>query len=95
MVRISLFCCIFILAGLRAQAQETSNPTFRAFDKAIPAKANKELQFLAYFYTQGVAANWFPANDFLKGMLVFRDRSQYAHKANNPTRTASRVVGKE
>ena len=72
MVRISLFCCIFILAGLRAQAQETSNPTFRAFDKAIPAKANKELQFLAYFYTQGVAANWFPANDFLKGQIVGR-----------------------
>ena len=35
------------------------------------------------------------ANDFLKAMLVLRDRSQYAHKANSPNRTAARVVGKE
>lgn len=35
------------------------------------------------------------ATDFLKGMLLFRDRSPFAHKATGSTRTAARVAGKD
>jgi hypothetical protein len=35
------------------------------------------------------------ASDFLKGMLLFRDRSQYTHKTSGETRTAARLLGKE
>lgn len=63
---------VFLFSGLLMSQTTENNPGFRAFDKAIPAKANKELQFFAYFYNQGVAANWFPANDFLKGQIVGR-----------------------
>lgn len=47
-------------------------PSFRGFERSIPQKANKELQVFAYVYTQGVTANWFPENDFLKGQIVGR-----------------------
>lgn len=62
---------LFVTTAVFSQNTEI-NPGFQAFDKALPAKANKELQFYAYFYNQGVAANWFPANDFLKGQIVGR-----------------------
>ncbi len=67
------FYFVFVFTILWANnisAQETVNPAFQAFDKAIPTKANRDFQFFAYFYTQGVSANWYPANDFLKGQIV-------------------------
>ena len=35
------------------------------------------------------------ATDLLKGMLLFRDRSQYTRKTGGDTRTAARMAGKE
>ena len=68
-----LLTLVFLLfvGTLFAQQQEV-NPAFTAFDKALPTKANRDFQFFAYFYNQGVTANWFPANDFLKGQIVGR-----------------------
>ncbi|MCC6410618.1 MAG: hypothetical protein IT270_03100 [Saprospiraceae bacterium] len=67
-----LFYLMLFLLPAASNAQENSNNTFRAVDSAVPARANKELQVYCYFYTQGVAANWFPKNDFLKGQIVGR-----------------------
>ena len=48
------------------------NPSNQYFSGEIPDKANKEFQFLAFFINQGVASNYFPKNDFLKGQVVGR-----------------------
>ncbi len=47
-------------------------PTNQYFTKEIPEKANKELQFLAFFINQAVTSNIYPENDFLKGQTVGR-----------------------
>jgi hypothetical protein len=47
-------------------------PTNQYFTKEIPEKANKELQFLAFFINQAVSSNIYPENDFLKGQTVGR-----------------------
>lgn len=60
------FSCFVLLAG----AQEAD--FLKVFDQALPQKANRELQFLAYFYNQGVTSNFYPRNDFLKGQVVGR-----------------------
>ena len=47
-------------------------PSNQYFSKEIPDKANKELQFLAFFINQGVTTNIYAKNDFLKGQTVGR-----------------------
>lgn len=39
---------------------------------AVPRKANKEFQFLAFFINQGVTSNFYPTSEFLKGQVVGR-----------------------
>jgi hypothetical protein len=71
----SIFSRLLLLCGLPVLLVGQNNPGtggFSGFDKALPDKANKELQVYCYFYTQGVGANWYPANDFLKGQIVGR-----------------------
>lgn len=63
---------LLLAFSLAAAAQENRDPEFRAFDRALPQRANRELQAFLYFYSQGVGANWYPANDFLKGQIVGR-----------------------
>ena len=58
-----------ILAG-SAGKQEIQD--LKGFDRAVPAKANKQLQAFVYFYQQNVAMNMAPENDFLKGQIVGR-----------------------
>jgi hypothetical protein len=71
-----LLYLLLLITGLlsrEANAQERPESTgFQGFDRVLPDKANKELQVYCYFYAQGVAANWFPSNDFLKGQIVGR-----------------------
>ncbi|MCB0654291.1 MAG: hypothetical protein KDC85_23630 [Saprospiraceae bacterium] len=61
-----LFLFIFHL-----NAQE-GGEFLETFDKELPQKANKEFQFLAFFFTKGVANNIYPKNDLLKGQIVGR-----------------------
>lgn len=42
------------------------------FDRPIPKKVDKELQFFGYFYNQFVNANYYPSNDFLRGQIFGR-----------------------
>lgn len=64
---LSLLMCLILAEGV---AQESDY--LKVFDQALPQKANRELQFLAYFYNQGVTSNFYPRNDFLKGQVVGR-----------------------
>lgn len=47
-------------------------PSNQYFSGEIPRKANKELQFFAFYINQGVASNIYSKNDFLKGQVVGR-----------------------
>lgn len=67
-----LFIVIFIL-GLDPLSQAQSDESSIAyFGEAVPRKANKEFQFLAYFFNQAVTTNYFATNDLLKGQVVGR-----------------------
>lgn len=69
MKKIILGIGIMSLLFVNAYAQ---NPSNQYFSKEIPDKANKELQFLAFFINQGVTTNVYAKNDFLKGQTVGR-----------------------
>ncbi len=64
---IAVTAAIMIIGSSMAQ-----NPSNQYFSGEIPQKANKELQFLAFFINQGVASNIYAQNDFLKGQVVGR-----------------------
>jgi hypothetical protein len=42
------------------------------FNKDMPIKANKDLRFIAYFFTQGVTSNYYPTNTFFQGQVIGR-----------------------
>ncbi|HFA51323.1 MAG TPA: hypothetical protein ENJ95_20100 [Bacteroidetes bacterium] len=52
------------------EAQEEN--FLQVFDQEVPEKANKEFQFLAFFFTKGVRNNIFTENTLLKGQVVGR-----------------------
>ncbi len=68
--RILIF--IFILCGTLAYSQDTPDETIDYFGQPVPKKADKEFQFLAFFFNQAVSGNYFPTNDFLKGQIIGR-----------------------
>ena len=47
-------------------------PYFQRLEKKIPEKAEKEFQYIAYFYNHYVNSNIYPTNDFLKGQVIGR-----------------------
>lgn len=47
-------------------------PTTKYFSREIPEKADKELQFFAYFINQSVSSNMYARSEFLKGQVVGR-----------------------
>ncbi len=63
-----LVAALFASIGmLLAQA-----PTTHFMSKEIPEKSDKEFQFLAFFINQGVASNFYPTSEFLRGQVVGR-----------------------
>ena len=67
----SLYILFFLYAFIGTSlAQE--GEFLQVFDKEVPQKANKEFQFLAFFFTKGVANNIYPENTLLKGQVVGR-----------------------
>ncbi|MDY0282652.1 MAG: hypothetical protein RBR35_19125 [Salinivirgaceae bacterium] len=56
-----------LVGSIHAQA-----PSNQYFSNEIPRKANKELQFMAFYINQGVVSNIYAQNDFLKGQVVGR-----------------------
>tara|TARA_R110001592_G_scaffold75225_1_gene227882 strand:- start:51279 stop:52844 length:1566 start_codon:yes stop_codon:yes gene_type:complete len=53
-------------------AQIEPNGGLKIFDSEIPQHSEREFQFLAYWYSQGVSSNYYPTNDFLKGQVFGR-----------------------
>ncbi len=47
-------------------------PSNQYFSREIPLKADKELQFFAFYINQAVMSNIYAKNDFLKGQVVGR-----------------------
>jgi len=58
---------LFLLSEVNAQ-----NPSIRYFEHQIPKKANRELQFFAFYINQGVTSNFYPTSEFLRGQVVGR-----------------------
>lgn len=70
MKKLLIGICFLTGTLLNVNAQE--GHFLQIYDEAIPEKANKELQFIAYFYSQAVRSNYYPTNDFLRGQVVGR-----------------------
>lgn len=62
----------FVLLMLLAWSSQGQVPSNQYFSKEIPEKADKELQFFAFFINQGVASNMYANSEFLKGQVVGR-----------------------
>ncbi|MCX8147789.1 hypothetical protein [Thermaurantimonas aggregans] len=71
-----------LLAVLHAMSQVQA-PTLRELDRAIPKKADRELQVFALFYNQYVTGNYFPTNDFLRGQIFGRLFGQNTTNTSN------------
>lgn len=46
--------------------------TSTLFDTDVPQRADRELQFFAFFINQGVTSNFFPTTEFLRGQVIGR-----------------------
>ena len=79
----SFFIAFISLASLLAQV-----PSNQYFSGEIPKKANKEFQFIAYYFNQAVTSNIYAENDFLKGQVVGR------LFGGNTTRTSNDLMSK-
>lgn len=64
-----MFIMLMLALPLAALSQTSSA---RYFDVEIPRKANRELQFFAFFINQGVTQNFHPTSEFLRGQVVGR-----------------------
>jgi len=63
-----LLILLLVSFGLFAQGPSV----YEDLNKNLPKKANKEFQFLAYYYNHVISTNVFPTNEFLKGQVVGR-----------------------
>lgn len=63
-----LLILTFFSLGVSAQTPAV----YEDLNKAIPEKANKEFQFIAYFYNHAISTNVYPTSDFLRGQVVGR-----------------------
>ncbi len=66
------FLATLILVGLCMSIKAQEQQTVAYFDRPVPEKADREFQFLAFFFNQAVTSNYYPTNDFLKGQIIGR-----------------------
>ena len=64
----TLFLFILFSSSILAQIP----PFFGQLEQKLPEKADREFQFLAYYYNHGMFTNMYPKNDFLKGQIIGR-----------------------
>lgn len=74
----------FLFIGINAQTPGI----YSDIENRIPQKANKEFQFLAFFYNHFVNTNMFPTNDFLKGQVIGRLYGQNTTSTSDSLRPA-------
>lgn len=65
-----LLLSLFLFSSFVLAAQIP--PVLGQMEQKIPEKADKEFQFLAYYYNHGMFTNMYPKNDFLKGQIIGR-----------------------
>ena len=80
-----LMLCMFIALGFQATAQSSTLIDFQR--DAVPRKANKEFQFLAFYINQGVTSNFYPTSEFLKGQVVGRLFGRNTSSTSDTNRT--------
>jgi len=57
------------------------------YDQEIPIQSDKELKFIAYFFSQTVTSNFFPTNEFLQGQVIGRMYGRNTTKTSDENRT--------
>jgi len=65
-----IFLLFFFFLGLNLSAQTPA--VYNELNQKLPEKANKEFQFVAFFYNHVINTNVFPTSDFLRGQVVGR-----------------------
>lgn len=71
---------------LFGQESQSSNE-ISYFDAGVPRKADKEFQFLGYFFNQSVTSNFYATSDFLKGQVVGRLYGRNSTNSSDSLRT--------
>lgn len=77
-------CLLFFFSGLFGQTPGI----YSDIENRLPQKANKEFQFIAFFYNHVVNTNVFPTNDFLKGQIIGRLYGQNTTSTTDSLRPA-------
>ncbi|HKL02754.1 MAG TPA: hypothetical protein VJ911_03730, partial [Cryomorphaceae bacterium] len=90
--KLILYSC-FILIGLPAMGQVPDSDTTAVsdlvyFNREIPVTSDKELTFIAYFFTQGVNSNYYPRNDFFQGQVIGRLFGRSTARTSDTLRTS-------
>ena len=62
-----IFLCFF---SITVNGQTPA--VYDELNQEVPKEANKEFQFLAYFYNHIMSNNIYPTNEFLKGQIIGR-----------------------
>lgn len=89
-----LFTLLLILLSEALYSQEIELPDTSLvhseyyFNREIPVKSDKELTFIAYFFTQGVTANYFPRNAFFQGQVIGRLYGRSTARSTDTTYTS-------
>jgi len=85
---ISILCSILVMAQDSVLPDTNATNTEYYFNREIPIKSDKELTFIAYFFTQGVTANYFPRNDFFQGQVIGRLYGRSTARSSDTTYTS-------
>ncbi|MFN2428773.1 MAG: hypothetical protein ABR574_02070 [Cryomorphaceae bacterium] len=88
-----IFYSCMLLIGLPAMGQVAETDTTSAsdlvyFNREIPITSDKELTFIAYFFSQGVNSNYFPRSDFFQGQVIGRLFGRSTARTSDTLRTS-------
>ncbi|HBH07000.1 MAG TPA: hypothetical protein DDX92_10415 [Flavobacteriales bacterium] len=80
---------LFSFSGFSQNTIDTLAPDPSVyFNKDMPIKPNKELRFIAYFFTQGVTSNYYPTNTFFQGQVIGRLFGRSTARTSDTLRTS-------
>ncbi len=86
-----LFALLWLLfTNLYAQEQASG-----IFEDDIPKTSAKELQFFAFFISQGVSSNFYPKNVFMRGQVIgrlFGDNTTMTSNSSTPKYFEQRII---
>lgn len=71
-MRRSTLLLLFLLGLPLLAASQSIPPYFEQLEEKVPEEADKEFQYIAFFYNHYNNTNVFPTNDFLQGQVIGR-----------------------